>query len=523
MRWLCASLRVFHWLRPSLADVFLASLVAWLFVAGQGWTGLLADGDTGWHIRTGEWILEARAVPTRDLFSFSLAGSPWFAWEWLSDVIFALAVRCWGLAGVAALAGGVIALAALALFRHVLWRGANALVALAVLLLAVGASSIHYLARPHVFTLFLFAVSLGMLERDRRQPSTVTWLLIPVSVVWVNLHSGFFALPASAAVLAAGCALEAWLDGERRREGLFACARYATLSAATLAASLVNPYGIGLHRHIARYLSSDWIRNMVDEFASPRFRSENSLQFELLLLTVLLAAGTLIARRRLAEALLILFWAHLALGSVRHVPLFAIVAAPTLAAEISRLWQKRARAWRARSVGRILCSFGEELAPGFRRVSLWAVPLSAAVVLLTPASKWPRDFPEAKFPVSLVQSESTRLRGARVFTSDQWGDYLIYRGWPIQKVFIDGRSDFYGPSVGGEYLALSAGRCDWEKLMQKYDIGVVLAPKDWPLTTLLDRDPRWRRVREDKLSVLFERPSEPAPPAPNATAMLRRY
>ncbi len=106
---------------------------------------------------------------------------------------------------------------------------------------------------------------------------------------------------------------------------------------------MANPYGISLHRHIASYLTSDWIRSAVDEFQSPRFRSENLMHFEALLLLALLLAGRWMTRGRVADALLVLFWAHLALGSVRHVPLFAIVSAPLVAAELSQLWERRAR------------------------------------------------------------------------------------------------------------------------------------------------------------------------------------
>src|SRR2546429_9143814 len=93
---------------PSLSDCLFVAILLWVFAAGSGWSVLLADGDTGWHIRTGEYILDTRTVPVRDLFSFSKAGQPWFAWGWLSDVIFALLHRAWGLKGVGAFTGLVL-------------------------------------------------------------------------------------------------------------------------------------------------------------------------------------------------------------------------------------------------------------------------------------------------------------------------------------------------------------------------------------------------------------------------------
>ena len=111
-----------RWLTPSLVDVFFIALCVALFARPHGLETLLADGDTGWHIRTGELILSSGRVPVADPFSFSRPGAPWFAWEWLSDVIFALFNRWSGVAAVAAVCGVVLSLAASALFAGLLRR-----------------------------------------------------------------------------------------------------------------------------------------------------------------------------------------------------------------------------------------------------------------------------------------------------------------------------------------------------------------------------------------------------------------
>ena len=165
---------------PSLSDFFLLALVVWLFGVGEGWRGLVLDGDTGWHIRTGEYILQHGSVPQSDIFSYSKAGAPWFAWEWLTDVQYALLHARWGLGGVAVASGLLICASAYTLLRSMLWMGANVFVSLVLTLLYVGASSLHHHARPHVWTLWLFAVATGLLIRDRKEPTRLVWLLIPL-------------------------------------------------------------------------------------------------------------------------------------------------------------------------------------------------------------------------------------------------------------------------------------------------------------------------------------------------------
>ena len=491
---------------PSHSDWLFAALMVWLFVAGSGWQVLLADGDTGWHIRAGEYILAHRQVPHADLFSFTRPGAPWCAWEWLSDVVFALVHRAAGLKGVVLLAGAVIASALTLLFRHMLARGSGFFVALAVCLVAAGASTIHFLARPHVFTLLLLAGSLWVLGRDRREPGRAVWLLVPLTALWANLHAGFVALPASIMVLAVAAAIERRWDLARR---------YAPLAAGCLVASLANPYGIGLHRHVLEYLRSDWIRDAVDEFQSPRFRSESSVHFEILLFGGLLAAAALLRRARTGEALLVVAWAHAALVSVRNVPVFAVVASPIVAAEASRCWRAWARERPARSVVAILERVGGGFASSAGHTSLW--PGVLLLILAIIPGHWPLDFPQNKFPVELVAKHERAIGGARVFTSDQWGDYLLYRFGPSQAVFIDGRSDFYGPEIGELYLRTAFGRGDWGGTLGRYRIALVLAPKDWPLADLLGTSDGWRLVDQDGQAALFER-SVPFEPKGNIAA-----
>ena len=483
---------------PSLADWLFMALVVWLFVTGSGWMTLLADGDTGWHIRTGQYVLDTHTVPRTDLFSFSKPNERWFAWEWLSDVIFAAGLRCASLKGVVLPAGIAIAASLAVLFRHMLRRGGNLLIALAVCLLTAAASGVHYLARPHVFTLLLLAVSLSIADRDREKRDGLVWLLVPLTAVWANLHAGFLSLLLSLAVPAVGAACERrW--GEARR--------FALLTGLCAAASVVNPYGLGLHRHVLEYMRSDWIREAVDEFQSPRFRSESALDFEILLFAGIAAAVCLLRRRRIGEALLIVVWAHAALVSVRHVPVFAIVAGPLIVTEATRVWNRWARGRPARSVPAVLNGLAADLAAGARGVSL--IPaLFVAVLAFGPGFAWPRDFPTAKFPVELVNRNQAAIRGRRVLTSDQWGDYLIYRFYPVQRVFLDGRSDFYGPEIGRLYLRILYGHPDWRGALDRYRVCAVLAERTWRLANLLRENDLWRIADQRGPAILFERRSQ---------------
>jgi type IV secretory pathway VirB2 component (pilin) len=361
--------------------------------------------------------------------------------------------------------------------------------------LGVGAASIHFLARPHLFTLLFLSLAVWMIETDRKESTAASarrlWLLVPLTIVWTNLHGGFLALIAVLGLTAVGLAVEAVI----RRGDFRNAVRYAVLAAACAAASLVNPYGYRLHMHVAEYLRSDWIRNTIQEFQSPIFRNENVLQFEALMLIGLIATGLLFRRGRVVEGLWIVYFAHMSLGSVRHVPIFVTVCAPVIAAEISDWWRTWTAGAKKSSLFGIVNQMSGDLAPSFLRISAWPFLLVGTLVAMGAPIKWPKDFPAIVFPVKMIHEHSAQILNTRLLTTDQWGDYLIYLN-PQQKVYVDGRSDFYGQEIGNEYLRMTGGQWDWEQIMQKNGFTSVLLPSDLPICQLLKRDAGWK-VEED--------------------------
>ncbi len=484
---------------PSLSDMFFLAILVWLFMSSgaAGWQGLLADADAGWHIRTGQYILAHHAVPHQDLYSFSKPGAPWYAWEWGSDVLFGWLEAVAGLKGVVLFTGVLLAGFATTLLRRMIWRGVHVFVALAVALLSVGSASMHFLARPHIFTLLLLSISVWLIECDREKQSRRIWLLVPITVLWTNLNGGFVGLIAVLGLCAVGTAMEAFAAHEAwgglwwRNAG-----RYLGLAAACAAASLVNPYGYQLHVHMYQYLRSDWINTVIQEFMSPSFRNENMFQFEALLLIGLIAAGGLLRQKRVVEALWIVFFAHMALASVRHVPVYVTVVGPLVAYQMTGWWKSWTHGAAKKSFPAILNHMAADAAAGFRRSSIWPVAVISALVATGAPIPWPKDFPELTFPTQLVHDHADQILASRVLTTDQWGDYLIYVN-PQQKVFVDGRSDFYGPETGNQYIRLVNGGPDWLEILRKYQFNLALLPNELAVVQLLKTQPDWHVVSDD--------------------------
>jgi hypothetical protein len=493
---------------PTFQDLALLMPPGFLFLRMDGFRTLLGDGDTGWHIRTGDWILDNGRVPHQDLFSFTRPEAPWYAWEWLWDLGAALLHRVGGLGLVALSSLILLSLTFALLFRVVVRRSGNPVLAIALMFAVAVTSCVHWLARPHLFTLFFLVVFLAVLERVRAGRLAWLWCLPAITIVWVNLHGGFFVGAAVVVLYAAGELLSTALAPERgtRRTHLRQAALYAATAMGCFAASFVNPYGWGLHAHVIEYLREPFHVQNIDEFKSFSFHHPLALYFEALLGLGLLCALWQAWRKRFAEALLILMWAHLALFAVRNVPLFAVAVAFVGGQAIQEMLVAACRSLepRLRGIARGAYWFSRDMArvdqggaalPVCGTVALCVL---AAVTPALPADFDPTSYPEKALPVI--------ERGAgRVFTHDEWGDYLIYRLYPHLKVYVDGRSDFYGGAFGNTYLGILKVKHGWEDVLRSYDVETVLLPVDAPLSGALKISPRWRVVFDDGRAIVFRR------------------
>lgn len=504
-------------LLPSMVDFAFLMPIVFLFGRMEGLKTLLSDCDTGWHIRTGEWILANRGVPTHDIFSYSKPDGAWFAWEWLSDVIWATLNNHGGLASVAFFAILLLAATFVLLF-HLVRRKSNAVVAIVVTMLAATASSVHWLARPHLFTLFFVVLFYGALERVRDGKSIRSGLaylafLPAATILWTNLHGGFFVGIIMIAAYGIGELLHVAFSPQTgdTRATLTRAAAYLVTAMACLAASLVNPYTYHLHMHVMEYLADPYSAQHILEFLSVSFHHPLAIFFEAMLLLAALSGFWYASNRSFIQPLLLLMWAHGALLSTRNIPIFMLVAAPPVAAAL-QVWLDRLPAldvagwvkFAARKFNTVAIGMSEtDRLPRWHAISALATLVVAGLLYAPhPPERFRPEFNPKSFPAAAVET-LRRDPSARIFTFDQWGDYLIYRLYPETKVFMDGRSDFYGTEFNKKYLDVLQVNYGWEKTLARFGVDTILMPPSTPLAGALKESARWRVVYDDGVAVVF--------------------
>jgi len=484
--------------------------LAFLFLRMGGAAGMLGDGDTGWHVKTGEWILANRRIPNQDIFSYTKAGQPWFAWEWLWDLSFGWLHQHAGMAAVILTSILVLCCTSALLFRLVRRECGNALLAISIMFLVTGASAIHWLARPHLFTLLFAVIFYSLLERVNEGHIRLLWWLPALMLVWTNLHGGFFVGLILVGAYAGGELLRALF--EARIEAARRAIPYLLAGAGCLLATFVNPYSYHLHAHIFEYLTDRYQYRNIVEFQSFNFHHPVTVFFEPMLLLGLAAVIWSLARRDYVHALLVAGWAHLALVAVRNTPIFMMVASVPVAAMLQKMiedlpasnlanWLRLA----ASRVARFAAEFGAT--DSIPRLHLASAGAACFLVALFYAPNAPAmcraQYDAARYPAKAVEFLQKDGSADTIFTDDTWGGYLIYRLYPANKVFIDGRSDFYGSTFNEKYLDVMKVRYGWEKNLDQYHVNAILLPVETPLTATLKESPRWRAVYDDGVAILF--------------------
>jgi len=516
--------------------VFVVTLLHVLFLSAGG-TSLFRDSDAGWHVRNGEAILAAGAVPTVDSFSYTREGTEWFAWEWLSDVLLGGAHRIAGLPAVTLLAAIAIAGSAWGAARLALSLGGNFFFTAGSSVLLLGVTSIHWLARPHIFSWGLALMFVAAAELERRKPSRLLYVLPLVACVWANLHGSFLLGPGILLIYAIGETIRSLSISLRLRPtGLALPARLLPLVAATspqegtrrrlfaaclvsLLATFINPYGWRLHEHVIDYLQNAYLMDHVSEFQSYSFHTIGSFYVELFLLAAVAGILLMVKQRSFARALLGVLLLHMALFSARHLPTAAMLLLPLSVAAFTR----EAGNWKPFS--RML-AYSERLRTIDRKI--WGIApvilaiVASAAALQAASHSGKVGFSSQMFPVRAADYLSAHANGGRVFAKDQWGGYLIYRFSGSMKVFIDGRSDFYGRSFLETYADVADARPGWKAVLDRYGVQFVMAAPQSALVSVLRLSPEWKQVYADSVALVFKKIPAVTPPIARALSPRER-
>jgi hypothetical protein len=476
---------------PSIAGViFVTLLIRWSFTGER----LLVDGDTGFHIRVGQFIIDTLSIPRHDIFSFSSPPVSWTDHEWLSDVIMAFFHGAFGLTGVVIFFCFLIA--SIYIRAH---NGNNIISAIIIILLVIASSQMHFLARPHIFSLLLLVVWYYLLDTYQYEDRNHLYFLPPIMLLWVNLHGAFILGPLLIGVYLFGNIVFSLTSGGAEKQQYKQKARNLALTMfACLILSLINPYSYHILLFPFEISSNKIILDNIQEFLSPNFHEPLPFKYLLFLLIAILAISR--ASLNIIEIVLVLLFTNMALYSMRHIPLFAIIVAPVLTRQIDLILDKgdgrftRFIKKRSENIASIdACSKGY----------LWPLGVSLAVVIFFATGMIEYKFDEKSKPVEAVEFLKRENIPGNMFNKDEFGDYIIYAAWPEYKVFIDGR--LLPPGKALEFLKVVRIKPGMDEVFKKYDINWIMYSSNSSLSHFLLQSDDWKLIYSDGVANIFVR------------------
>lgn len=465
--------------RQFVLPLFAGALLFILMIAAGA--RLLGDPDIYWHVVVGNWIAAHRAFPHADPFSLTMAGKPWIAKEWASQLLYALAYRLGGWVGVAILAASAIGLT-FALLARRLARELSTIPALVLLMAAMLLAAPHIVARPHVLAMPFLVAWVGGLVVAADRMRAPSFFLPPLMVAWANLHAGFTLGLALVIAFAADAVLQAG-PHERVRIAM----QWLRFFVLALAAACITPYGPQSILMTARVLGLGPALGIVGEWKPQDFSHVGA--FEIVLLGgfgFALYRGIRLPPLRLV---LVLGLVHMALAHVRNAELVALIVPLIIARPLSaQLGAETAR------------DIAVPFDPRLLAATTFAVLVCIGWLVAARADLAPGKSISPKGAVDAIEAAHI----TRVFNDYDFGGYLVARGL---KPFIDGRTELYG----GTFTARENAAVTLEdlpgflKLLDQYQIQATLFAPARPANALLARMPGWRQVYADDTAVVYVR------------------
>jgi hypothetical protein len=474
------------WLRPAL--LALASLLLLGLFSPP-----VADTDFWWHLKTGEYIVNAHTLPVPDPFAWTTAKAP-FAYhgeeqtrrfnlthEWLAQLLLYLVWRLGGFPGVVAVRAISLMLVCAVVGLVCARRSGSFFGGLAGALVCASVLSTFALDRPYQITFLFLALTLAALELRR-----LLWALPALFLIWANCHGGYFL---GFVVLGAYCAESLWQRRNDRTLWL--------VTAACIAISAVNPNGFAIFRTLIDYRAS-YMQGRLLEWS-------RSTLWPPAAWSILLAAAVVLmllqrSKVRLADWLLLAAFAAAALSALRNTAFIGIVA-PVL---IAGAWP-----WR-----RPLPGFARVLTPAVLLAAIAALPIIGGYFQFR-AADW-------KYPAGAADFLKAHQVLAPLFNTYEHGGYLMWRLAPREQVFIDGRA--LSDSLFIDYARIlynhddNDGKPSGEQLLDRYGVGAIVMNTFEPATgnvyvlapALADPAQKtWKLVYSDAQSVVFMRNPPP--------------
>ncbi|GAB4494038.1 MAG: hypothetical protein Fur0016_30750 [Anaerolineales bacterium] len=480
------------YLLPRLRDIlFLAVFIADVLLGPRM---LNIDGDLPRHLLMGKIVLQTHTIPTSDIFSYVYKGTPLIPHEWLAGVVFYVTYTLLGLDGVALLAATLLAASFLLVYEEARHVSTMRLPALALTAWGAAITSLHWITRPHLFTMLFLALYLIWANQLQSGRSKRFWLFPLTMLLWGNMHGEFIA-----GLLVLGAYGAGWLW-----DNLFSAIKppiktgknLGLAFASSLLVTLINPVGLHTWETVVGYLNNRYLMSRINETNPPDFSQPQFMVLLIMLGFSIYLLATHPAKIETGQAFALAGFSMMSLLAARNVHLYGIAAPLLLANAIS-----------GRNLPHILQNtetLFEQVESKLRGLA-WPIitVFTIGSLVQTNALAIQNRFSPKMFPVQATNWLENNPQTGNMFNAFDWGGYLLWRLWPTHLTFIDSQTDVRG-DVSREYEKIITLSDNWQQTLQKYSVQWVIIPPNWPLAKALLAE-GWRQIYRDETTTIFTR------------------
>jgi hypothetical protein len=476
---------------PRLRDILLLLIFSIALLLGPRM--LNADGDLPHHLAVGKYILQGHLPPINDVFSYTRNGVPIAPHKWLSGVFFYVAYLLFDERGIVILSALLLAVTFALIYSDGVKRTGTRLPVFFLVAWGAAISSLHWISRPHLFTMLLFAVWLILNERLASGRKVPIWYFAALMLLWNNIHGEFIS-----GFLVTGATLAGWLWEfifNRPNADINIGKRLGIVLATITVVTLVNPVSFRALSTVTGWLGNDYLMSHTNETIPPNFADSGFLVLLAFLVFSILLLAMKHEKLPARMAIILAGFSAMVLLSARNVHFYGVVAPFVLVSAFS----KQRVVSPIKKIEDLL-----EKIEGQLRGIVWpvlTVLVGITLLAVTPLAKIER-FSPTYFPIQATEWLKTHPQEGNMFNTFDWGGYLSLELWPKNLVFIDSQGDVYGEAFIREYEQVVTLGNSWQDILAKYNVGWALIPKDWELATAL-ANAGWREVYRDDTAVIL--------------------
>ncbi len=477
--------------RSALEWIFSFPALLGMFLVGRVFyeaRDFAVDPDLWWHVRVGQDILASRHWATVDPYSYTVAGNPWMAYEWLGDVVIGTAAKLGGIVGLALLLFLSASAVMLALYAYTTRRAGNCKAGFVVSVILCSLAFATFNLRPQMFGYLFIVLTLIVLDRFRTGEHRALYVLPPLFLIWINTHGSW--------VIGLGIVLVFFFSGliefklgnvESRKWNPDERLRLEVIFLLCLAVIPCTPYGTRLAAYPFTVASSLPLNVAnISEWMPIPFNVGGGKLFLAVVLAFVLAQLLMPLRLWLHDVILLFGGIVMACLHVRFLMLFVPFAAPILAIVVARWmppYDRKKDLFLLNAALMTACVFG--------------------MVRYFPSSADLEKIASKSFPVGAVAYLREHPAPQPMYNTYMYGGYLV-GNLPEQKVFIDGRGDLYEDAgIFGEYLEVANLKPGAFAVLRAHNIQSCLLDRKEPLATALGANPAWEMRYSDGVSALY--------------------